>query len=343
MCVPVRPQPSWTPPPRRAPYSASRAPAWIHSAPVPSWNWRLWLIPLCAATVAGCGKPPSTTPSASAPVARVGGIVITQGAFDVRLTSTNVSIQQGGGPSGDPAMETGVRQTVLRSLILDAIIAQEAAARGFAVTDKDVQAEVAKDAAQVGGTRQLQSQLASAGGSMAQLEDEIRSQTNEQRLEDRFAAERAAMVEQTLASGADFAQTATQFSDDTGTAPKGGDLGSLSGQDLSGDDPAFAAAVHALTVGAYTRSPVHDAGGYDILQLYAATPTTWNVRHILIAAPMPYTVQDRPAWFAASLFTAVAQECRAGAIHVYVKNAGPDPCSGAPNLSASPTPAPAGG
>lgn len=310
---------------------------------MPSWNWRLWAIPLCAAAVAGCGTPPSATPNASAPVARVGGAVITQAAFDVRLTSTNVSIQQGGGPSGDRAMETGVRETVLRSLILDAIIAQEAAAQGLAVTEKDVQAEIAKDAQAAGGTHQLQSQLASAGGSLAQLEDEIVSQTNEQRLEDRFAAQRAATVEQSLASGADFAQTATQYSDDTGTASKGGDLGPLSGQDLSGDDPTFSAAVHSLAVGAYTTSPVHDSGGYDILQLYAATPTSWSVRHILITAPTPYTVQDRPAWFAASLFTAVAQECRAGEIHVYLKNAGPDPCSAAPDFSTSPTPAPAGG
>ena len=312
---------------------------------MPSWNWRLWLIPLSAAAVAACGSTPHTTPSA-VPVARVGSTVITQAAFNVRLTSTNTSIQQGGGPT-DSTMESGVRATVLRSLILDAIIAQEAASQGFAVTDREVQAEVAKDAKQVGGMSQLQSQLASAGGSLAQLQDEIRSQINEQRLEDRFAAQRAATVEQVLASGADFAQTATQYSDDSGTASKGGDLGAVSGQDLSSDDPTFSAAVHSLKVGAYTTTPLHDSGGYDILELYAATPTTWSLRHILIAAPVPYTVQDRPQWFAASLFTAVAQECKAGQIHVYLKNAGADPCSGAPDLSTptpgSPTPSAAAG
>ena len=296
------------------------------------------LIPVCAAVLAGCGGAATATPSPSTAVARVGNTVITLAAFNTRLHSTTTAISQAGGPSGDPSMTSGVRANVLRSLILDAVIAQEAAAQGQAITDKEVQAEVAKDAQSVGGINQLQTQLASAGGSIAQLEDEIRSQANEQRVEDRFAQQRATMIEQTLVGGADFAQTATQESDDTGTASKGGDLGALSASDLSGGDQTFATAVHELTVGAYTKTPIHDSGGYDIVQLYAQTATTWSVRHILVAAPTPYTVQDRPGWFATSLFTAVAQECNAGQIHVYLKDAGADPCSGAPRLTPSPSP-----
>lgn len=292
------------------------------------------LIPVCAAVLAGCGSAP--TPTTTTPVARVGNTVITLAAFNTRLHSATTAISQAGGPSADPAMTSGVRANVLRSLILDAVIAQEAAAQGQTITDKEVQAEIAKDAQSVGGMNQLQRQLASAGGSIAQLEDEIRSQANEQRVEDRFAQQRAMMIEQTLAGGADFAQTATQESDDTGTASKGGDLGALSASDLSGGDQTFATAVHELTVGAYTKTPIHDSGGYDIVQLYAQTATTWSIRHILVAAPTPYTVQDRPGWFATSLFTAVAQECIAGQIHVYLRDAGADPCSGAPTLTPSP-------
>ena len=294
------------------------------------------LTPVCAAVLAGCGSAATATPNTTTPVARVGNSVITLAAFNTRLHSTTTAISQAGGPSGDPSMTTGVRADVLRSLILDAVIAQEAAAQGQAITDKEVQTEVAKDAQSVGGMTQLQTQLASAGGSISQLEDEIRSQGNEQRVEDRFAQQRATMIEQTLAGGADFAQTATQDSDDTGTASKGGDLGALAASDLSGGDQTFATAVHELTVGGYTKTPIHDSGGYDIVQLYAQTATTWSVRHILVAAPTPYTVQDRPGWFATSLFTAVAQECNAGQIHVYLKDAGADPCSGAPTFTPSP-------
>lgn len=274
----------------------------------------------------------------------MGAAVITQAAFETRLQSTLVSIQQAGGPTADPAMRTSVRASVLRSLILDAIIAQQAASLGIAATDAQVQAEVSADAQQAGGMSPLQTQLASAGGSVAQLEDEIRSQLNEQRLEDVFAQQRAATVERTLAGGGAFAATAEQYSDDTGTASKGGDLGSLSASDLTSGDPAFAAAVRSLAVNAYTRTPVRDSGGYDVIEVYAMTASTWSVRHILISAPTPYTVQDRPAWFAESLFTAVAQDCHAGQIHVYISDAGADPCSGAPALSPAPLPtAPAGG
>lgn len=318
--------------------TCSQTPPWLHSAPVSSRKWRLWLVPVSAAVLAGCGGSSSSTPNPTTPVARVGSTVITLAAFDTRLKSTTTAIAQAGGPSADPTMTTGVRANVLRSLILDAVIAQEAAAQGLAITAAEVRAEVAKDAQSVGGMNQLQTQLASAGGSIAQLEDEIRSQANEQRVEDRFAQQRATMVEQTLAGGADFAQTATQDSDDTATASKGGDLGALSAQDLSNGDQTFAAAVHELTVGAYTKTPIHDSGGYDIIQLYAQTATTWSVRHILVAAPTPYTVQDRPGWFATSLFTAVAQDCNAGQIHVFLKDAGADPCAGAPVLTPAPTP-----
>ena len=296
------------------------------------------LIPVCATVLAGCGSAATATPNTATPVARVGNTVITLAAFNTRLHSTTTAIAQAGGPSADPSMTAGVRADVLRSLILDAVIAQEAAAQGQAITDKEIQAEVAKDAQSVGGMSQLQTQLASAGGSIPQLEDEIRSQANEQRVEDRFAQQRATMIEQTLAGGADFAQTATQESDDSGTASKGGDLGALAASDLAGGDQTFAAALHELTVGAYTKTPIHDSGGYDIVQLYAQTATTWSVRHILVAAPTPYTVQDRPGWFATSLFATVAQECNAGQIHVYLKDAGADPCSGAPTFTPSPSP-----
>src|SRR5207302_530822 len=121
------------------------------------------------------------------------------------------------------AMTTTVRASVLRSLILDTIIAQEAAAQGLAATDAQVQSEVDTEAAQAGGMSQLQSELAGAGGSIAQLRDEIRSQMNEQRLEDHFARGRAATVEQALAGGEAFAQAAMQYSDDTGTNGKGCD------------------------------------------------------------------------------------------------------------------------
>ena len=286
----------------------------------------------------GCATT-SPAPTPAPPVARVNGAVITQSAFDVRLHSALTSIRQGGGPAANATMQTQVRASVLRGLVLDAIIAQEAGSSGLAATEAEIQNEIAKDVQQAGGPTQLETQLAGAGGSLTQLRDEVRSRLNEAHLEDRFAQQRAAQVEQMLASGSDFAGAARQYSDDSGSSAGGGDLGTITLDALKTYDPVFAAAVRALHAGQYTTTPVHDAGGYDIIQVYAATASARGVRHILVAAPEPYTVTGRPSWFSESLFATVAELCQQGAIRVYIDDAGADPCAGAPTLPASASPA----
>jgi parvulin-like peptidyl-prolyl isomerase len=287
---------------------------------------------LCAAC--GSGSP---TPSSSPPVvARVGATAITADAFAVRLQSTLTAVGQAGGPSNNAAMTAQVRASVLRSLLIDTVIAQEAAAAGVAATDAQVQSQVDADAHAAGGQSQLQTQLASIGGSLTQLRDEIRSSLNEQRLEDVFARQRATEIEQKLSAGTAFAALATQYSDDTSTAAKGGALGVVSRAQVNGDDPTYAAAVLALKQGQHTDPPVHDAQGYDIVALDGATPTALTLRHIIVDAPVPYTVKERPGWFSVALFESLAQDCAAGQIHIYVSNVGDDPCAAA---SASPSPA----
>ncbi len=150
-------------------------------------------------------------------------------------------------------MTAQVRASVLRSLLIDTVIAQEAAAAGVAATDAEVQAQVDADVQTAGGQSQLQTQLASVGGSLTQLRDEIRSSLNEQKLEDVFAHQRAAEIEQKLAAGTSFATLATQYSDDTTTSAKGGSLGAVPRAQIQGDDPTYAAAVLALKPGAAHR------------------------------------------------------------------------------------------
>ncbi|MDQ6848131.1 MAG: SurA N-terminal domain-containing protein [Candidatus Dormibacteraeota bacterium] len=305
------------------------------------------LLLLAAAMLcASCGSGPSPS-STSAPqvIARVGTTAITADAFAVRLKSTLTAVGQAGGPSNNPAMTAQVRASVLRSMLIDTVIAQEAMAAGVAVTDAEVQAQVDADAQTAGGQTQLQTQLASLGGSLAQLRDEIRSSLNEQKLEDVFARQRAVEIEQKLVGGAAFASLATQYSDDSTTAPKGGTLGTVPRTKVQGDDPTYAAAVLALKQGQHTDPPVHDAQGYDIVELDASTPTTLTLRHIIVNAPTPYTVKERPRWFAAAIFESLAQDCSAGQIHIYISNVGDDPCAAAagtasPGVTPAPTPTP---
>ncbi len=297
-------------------------------------GWAGAIAAACAAIVTACASPaPPTKPSPV--IARVASDSITLAQFNTRYESALTSIVQGGANANDPAQTTQLRASVLRSLIVDAVIREEATKLGLEATPQEIQFEIAADARQAGGMSALETELAGAGDSIAQLEDETSADLNEQRLEDHFAQARAAMIEQTLASGANFIATAKQFSDDTGTSAAGGNLGVLTATELKTYDPKFAAAVEALEMGAYTTTPVHDAGGYDILMLYSKTTKGWGVRHILVYAGKPYNVMDRPDWFTEALFSAIDQLCAANQISVTLSNAGGNPCT-APSPSSTP-------
>jgi hypothetical protein len=288
---------------------------------------------VCAACAGGPASP--ATPGTQV-IARVGSTAITADLFAVRLQSALTAVSQAGGPANNPAMTAQVRASVLRSLLIDTVIAQEAAASGVAATALEVQSQVDADAQTAGGTAQLQSQLASLGGSLTQLRDEIRSSLNEQKLEDAFAKQRAGEIEQKLSSGTAFATLASQYSDDADTAAKGGALGAVPRTQIQGDDPAYAAAVLALHPGGYTNPPIRDAQGYDIVALDSSSATTLTLRHIIVNAPQPYTVKERPAWFSEAIFESLAQDCSVGEIHIYVSNTGDNPCAAA-SASASPS------
>jgi len=68
-----------------------------------------------------------------------------------------------------------------------------------------------------------------------------------------------------------------------------------------------------------------------------AIVTRLGVRRILVYAGNPYTVTDRPNWFAESLFSAIAQLCQAKQIDVTLTNAGGNPCPPPASPSAKPT------
>lgn len=264
----------------------------------------------------------SATPGGDPVVATVGRLEIHRSLLDARVTVALTAATQGGAPgAGSPQYAAFVRQLragALKGLIIDTVIAQEAAARGVAASDAEVEREVRADVGIAGGQPQLETQLAEAGGSLATLRDETRSRLNEARLEEYFARQRAADAVSRLARGEAFAAVARELSDDTGSRSGGGDLGALAVDTLRGGDAAFLQAVMALRVGETTAAPVRDSAGFEILRLDAATATTRSLHRVLVQAPQPYTIRERPAWFGQSVLLAVAQDCDAGAIHVLI-------------------------
>ncbi len=285
---------------------------------------------LAAALLAGCGSSPSGgSPSSQAAVAKVGKQTIPKSLYDLRLASALASVQQAGGPqqgsSGYNAMLAQLRTNVLKSLIIDSVIGQEAQYRHIAASDAEVQAELNRDVSAAGGMSQLQTQLAEAGGSLDQLRDEIRSRLNEQRVEDVFARDRATAILQQLRSGGDFAALAKQLSDDDGSRDKGGDMGVLSDTQLNSGDKDFAAAVRALQPGRLVAAPIRDQAGYEIIRVDAVSAAGHAVHRILVAAPRTYTVKERPGWFLQSILDAIAQYCSQDQLTVLIASA-EQPC-----------------
>jgi parvulin-like peptidyl-prolyl isomerase len=298
---------------------------------------RVWVVCCLLFALAGCASQTSSSaPVNSKVIAKVGSQTITEHELDIRLQSAETALSQAGSQtpksSSDPMLEQ-LRADVLRSLISDAVITQEAAFRHLAVTDAQVNAEISSDQSAAGGASALQTQLAQAGGSLDQLKDEIRSRRNEQNLENYFAAQRANQALAALNAGTAFATVVQQYSDDTTSNSSGGDVGSVSLATLNASDPAFAKAVESLAVGQTSPAPVRDQAGYEILRLDAHSGSTWSLHRILVSAPQTYTVMSRPQWFAQSILDALAQLCSMNQVFVYVDKS-LQPCS----APASPTP-----
>jgi peptidyl-prolyl cis-trans isomerase SurA len=77
-------------------------------------------------------------------------------------------------------------------------------------------------------------------------------------------------LETQLRDGADFAKLASEYSEDPGTAPEGGDMGFIAASSLASDPP-LERAVHALKPGQFSRI-IRDTKGFHIIKLLGILP-----------------------------------------------------------------------
>lgn len=98
----------------------------------------------------------------------------------------------------------------------------------------------------------------------------VHNRKNDKAASDAEAKRKAAMLEQKLSAGADFAQLAMDYSEDS-TAATGGDLGFIPESSLNQSDPVLKRTVLSMKVGQVTP-PIADKGGYRILRLIAKEP-----------------------------------------------------------------------
>lgn len=96
--------------------------------------------------------------------------------------------------------------------------------------------------------------------------------------QERKALKQAQQLRKQLLNGADFNQLAEKYSDDPGSGPYGGEMGSVHfGQFV----PEYDSTVIILEPGEISE-PVRTDFGYHLIELIAKDETTFTSRHILI-------------------------------------------------------------
>ena len=103
----------------------------------------------------------------------------------------------------------------------------------------------------------------------------VHNRKNDKAKTDAEAKSKVAMLEQKLASGADFGQLAMDYSEDS-TATTGGDLGFVPESALNRSDPALKMLVLSMKAGSISQ-PIANAGGYRILKMIAKEPAGQRV------------------------------------------------------------------
>ncbi len=260
---------------------------------------------LSAAVVwAGCGGLPKSA------VAEVNGKVITKEDLDNKIEDLKAQYgSQGGFPQPGTAEYSQFEKQVVDELVTEQVIWFEADKMGLTVSEDDVNKQVDQIKQSTGGEQQFQQALAQQNMSLDRLKDNIRkgllyqkvfnqitknapqvtdaqaqAYYNQNQSDPQFqkpetrhvrhilVADQATAqkIKAQLAAGADFTALAKQYSTDTSTKDKGGDLGDVPSQN-SGFDPAFEQAMDKLGPGQIS-DPVHTQYGWHIIQVLSVEP-----------------------------------------------------------------------
>jgi len=99
----------------------------------------------------------------------------------------------------------------------------------------------------------------------------VHNRKNDKATNDADAKRKAALMEQKLNGGADFAQLAMDYSEDS-TASTGGDLGFVPESNLNQSDPALKKAVLSMHAGEFSQPIPVGKGAFRILKLIAKEP-----------------------------------------------------------------------
>jgi parvulin-like peptidyl-prolyl isomerase len=254
---------------------------------------RLLLIGLVAG-LAGCtNQLPFQEPAAAV----VDGHAISMRTYQARLEVSRQRDPLAGlttSPSSSPSAQR-LEDFTIQQLIREEIIWQEADRRKIPITDGQVDSRIARLRGQAGATA-FDAALGRNGFTAASFRDYQRAFLAEVAVVKAMAHERAASAVVALSHGASFIAEASQWSDDTGTRFRGGDVGWLKPTDLP--EASLATAVALLPTGG-RGGIVSTSRGFVIAMVLDRRGEQIHLAVILVLAPDAdlYTVESRPPWF----------------------------------------------
>ena len=158
-----------------------------------------------------------------------------------------------------------LKSDIRRQLSIEKLLNREVVAK-ISITDQDISDFYNKNRAQFN--------VAEPQYHIAQIaitthpDPAVHNRKNDKAANEAEAGRKAAMLSQKLAMGADFAQLAMDYSEDS-SAATGGDLGFIAESALNQSDPALKNAVLVMKPGQVTQPIPVKGGGYRILLLIA--------------------------------------------------------------------------
>ena len=166
--------------------------------------------------------------------------------------------------------ETGLtvddlRSDIRRQLSIQKLLNREVVAK-ISITDQDISDFYNKNRAQFNVT-EPQYHIAQIVVT-PRADPTVHNRKNDKATNEAEAGRKAAMLIQKLDTGADFAELATDYSEDA-SASTGGDLGFVPESALNQSDPTLKKAVLGMKVGQITQPIPVKNGGYRILKLLA--------------------------------------------------------------------------
>ena len=282
---------------------------------------RVTLVLLIAGVLCGCSPPALATPFGPV-AASVDGQDISMSAYQARLQVSRARDPFAGIPEAipTPVPKSRLEDFTIEQLIREEIIRQEAARRGIAISDKAVQSRI--DVLQKrAGPAPFVAALDRNGFTLDSFRAYERALLTEVALLNAMAKERIASADSELKAGKAFGSVAAQWSDDTGTMSRNGEVGWLKPSDIP--EPELASAVSELPTGTVSGI-IRTNRGFIIATVLDRRNDQVHLAVILVLAPAVdvFSPQGTPAWFTSFISDRESALQREGKITVRVGSGG---------------------